>query len=146
MDRRRLDVKQAAQVLGVSTDAIHKRVRRGTLDSDKDEDGRVYVYLDHDLADDLDDGYMTDRRDAHVDSLEDQIQFLRRELERKDTIIMTMAQRIPELEAPGETREAPVTVSEGPGEGEARPKPQEPPQRRSRLYRLFFGPWRQPTP
>src|SRR5215216_1185613 len=116
MDRRRLDVKQAAQVLGVSTDAIHKRVRRGTLDSDKDEDGRVYVYLDHDLADDLDDGYTTDRRDVHVSSLEDQIQFLRRELERKDTIIMTMAQRIPELEpapeAPRSARDGPETVSD----------------------------------
>jgi hypothetical protein len=45
MTRRRLDVKQAAQVLGISTDAVHKRVKRGTLESEKDEAGHVFVWL-----------------------------------------------------------------------------------------------------
>jgi hypothetical protein len=53
MARERLDVKQAAQILGISTDAVHKRVKRGSLTSDKDPDGRVFVYLDEDL----DNGY-----------------------------------------------------------------------------------------
>jgi hypothetical protein len=46
--RQKLDVKQAAQVLGISTDAVHKRVKRGSLDSEKSQDGRVYVWLDLD--------------------------------------------------------------------------------------------------
>jgi hypothetical protein len=127
--RRRLDVKQAAHTLGISTDAVHKRVRRGTLAADKDPDGKVFVYLDGAL----DDGYTSDRRDAHIASLEDQIDFLRRELERKDTIILTMAQRIPELEAPSEPREAPVSASEGPGKGGGPPDG----ERRS-WWRRFF--------
>jgi len=46
MTRQKLDTKQAAQVLGISTDAVHKRARRGSLDSEKGSDGRVYVWLD----------------------------------------------------------------------------------------------------
>ena len=46
MTRQKLDVKQAAQLLGISTDAVHKRVRRGSLDAEKGSDGRVYVWLD----------------------------------------------------------------------------------------------------
>ncbi len=117
MARRRLDVKMAAQELGISTDAVHKRVRRGRLEADKDAAGRVFVYLDNDL----DDGYTPDRYriDAHIASLEDQIEFLRRELERKDAIIMTMAQRIPELEpvASPEPRDGPVTGAEASDKG-----------------------------
>ena len=48
MTRQKLDVKQAAQVLGISTDAVHKRVKRGSLHSEKDPNGRVYVWLDFD--------------------------------------------------------------------------------------------------
>ncbi len=89
------------------------------MEADKDAAGRVFVYLDNDL----DDGYTSDRRDAHIASLEDQIDFLRRELERKDTIIMTMAQRIPELEpaASPEPRESPLTDAEASDSNE-RPK------------------------
>ena len=57
MARQRIDVKEAAQILGISTDAIHKRARRGSLPSDKDSDGRVFVYLDNDLDSHLDNGY-----------------------------------------------------------------------------------------
>ena len=46
MTRQKLDVKQAAQVLDISTDAVHKRVKRGSLGSEKGSDGRVYVWLD----------------------------------------------------------------------------------------------------
>jgi hypothetical protein len=54
---------------------------------------------------------------THLDSLHDQISFLRTELERKDAIIiMSLTQRIPELEAaPGPT-ETPETAS-APAEG-----------------------------
>jgi len=42
----RLTLRQAAAALGVSESAIRKRVARDTLRSDKDPDGRRYVYLD----------------------------------------------------------------------------------------------------
>jgi magnesium-transporting ATPase (P-type) len=43
---QRLTLAEAAQLLGISKSAVRQRVRRGTLRSDKGEDGRVYVYLD----------------------------------------------------------------------------------------------------
>ena len=134
MARKRLDVKQAAQVLGVSTDAVHKRVRRGSLESDKDENGHVYVYLDDTLDDGLDGGYTADRRDDHVASLEDQITFLRAELERKDAILLTMAQRIPELEPADTPSEAPETATPA-GEGVETPLAAEKPS----WLKRFFG-------
>jgi hypothetical protein len=44
----RVSVYQAAEVMGVTVDAIRKRVARGTIPHEKDEDGRVWVILDTD--------------------------------------------------------------------------------------------------
>jgi excisionase family DNA binding protein len=48
-DRRgvdRLTIQEAARQLGISEGAVRKRVTRKTLQHEKDDDGRVYVYLD----------------------------------------------------------------------------------------------------
>lgn len=42
----RVTVVEAAARLGVKEQAIRKRIQRGTIAHDKDDDGRVYVYLD----------------------------------------------------------------------------------------------------
>jgi hypothetical protein len=49
---RRVTMREAADLLGVSKEAIRKRVVRGTLRSELGEDGRRYVYLEagRDLA------------------------------------------------------------------------------------------------
>jgi len=44
-------VQEAAGVLGVSVDAVRMRVRRGSIDSEKGADGRVYVWVDTDEED-----------------------------------------------------------------------------------------------
>jgi hypothetical protein len=95
-----------------------------------------------------------------VEELRDHLAFLRAELEarneeirrreeehreearRKDTIIAQLTQRIPELPTvpSPEPRDSPETVSTDTGGGTSPPEPQEPPQRRSWLYRFFFGP------
>ena len=41
----RVTVAEAALRLGVKEQAIRKKIQRGTLTYDKDEDLRVYVYL-----------------------------------------------------------------------------------------------------
>ena len=123
-DLDRLTVAEAASALGISQDAVRKRIARGTISHDKDESGRVFVYLapsetvhktDQDAA--QDDATKT-VQDAYIRSLEDQIAFLRRELERKDGILLNLTERIPQLEAPSEARESPETAQEQQERGE----------------------------
>ena len=107
----RVTVQEAAKRLGVKDDAIRKRIQRGTLEHDKDPDGRVYVYLDatEDESYDGQSGAKTQpasqdaivlAKDETISELRDQVDFLRRELERKDAILMSLTQRVPELGAP----------------------------------------------
>src|SRR5215207_1306440 len=44
----RVSVYDAAQVMGVTVDAIRKRIARGTIPHERDEGGRVWVLLDTD--------------------------------------------------------------------------------------------------
>ncbi len=113
-DLDRLTVAEAADALGISQDAVRKRIARDTIRHDRDESGRVVVYLspsetvrktDQDRG--QDDATKT-VQDAYVRSLEDQIAFLRDELQRKDAILLNLTERIPELEA----RESPVSSAE----------------------------------
>jgi hypothetical protein len=114
-DLDRVTVAQAADALGVSQDAVRKRIARGTIPHDRNESGRVYVYLMpsetvHKTGKDtVQDAASKTVQDAYVRSLEDQISFLRRELERKDAILLNLTERIPQLEAPQE----PARASEG---------------------------------
>ena len=132
MAGRWANVGEAALELGISTDALRKRIARGTVESRR-HNGAVLVWLD--------DGWTEAGREAQVDSealvesLQDQVHYLRsvlneeREARRRaDTIIAQLTQanaalatRVPELEAPPEPREAPVTATEEPDSGEPRP-------------------------
>jgi hypothetical protein len=100
----RLTVAQAATRLGVSQDAIRKRISRNTIDYDQDPDGRIHVYLDSSEIE------QAQSSDASIEKLvqvqHQEIEFLRRQLEtraeeirRRDSIIAGLTQRIPELEA-----------------------------------------------
>ena len=158
---KRVTVAEAAQLLGMSAEAVRMRLKRGSLKSDKIK-GTVYVLLDAEQTrpnidqtggDSNTGSERTDEqtrdRTALVDVLRSDVEFLREELKRreevhaeesrrKDTIIAQLAQRIPELEAPSEAQEAPVTPSEDAAKGRASPEHQESSQRRS-WWREFFG-------
>ena len=121
----RLSVAQAARALGLTESGVRKRVSRGTLPHERDENGTVWVFVDpletvsgtpFDNAVDEERDTVLDTLRDQVATLKDQVRYLQAEGERKDAIIMTMAQRIPELEAPSEPREAPETAS-APAEG-----------------------------
>jgi len=157
MSKQRLDVKQAAEVLGISSEGVRKRIKRGTLESEKAQDGKVFVWLDRSDADRTNGPSGSDaglhangdpgrteygqgadtRSDALQSSLQDQVSYLRNQLD---------LERIPEIEPPRpanskatpDPRDAPETASEDTGGDEGPPEPQEPTQRRSWLHR-FFG-------
>jgi uncharacterized coiled-coil protein SlyX len=165
MIKDRVTVQEAAKRLGVKDDAIRKRIQRGTLEHDRDPDSRVYVCLDA-TEDESYDGQSGARtqptsqdatqdaivlaKDETISELRDQVAFLRRELERKDAILMSLTQRVPELEAPAR-KSAPSQTHEkaagGPSEdGEwvgATPVDREPQNgsgvREKSWFRRLFG-------
>ena len=154
----RITVAEAAERLGVSQDAVYKRIKRGTIPWDKDEDGKTVVYLEaaHGSTDDstsstdestdrlktstdnLGSSSIDSSTDVLVDELRDRVSFLEEELRRKDTILMSLVQRVPELEAPRDERGSPESASESERNGDDAPGSQEPSDRRSWLYRFFF--------
>ena len=104
MTRQRLDLKEAAGALDTSVDAVRKRISRGTLEADKDPDGRVYVWLDLDQV-----ASPSGSSFALLEAKDQTIELLRRELEvwqeearRKDQIIAALTERITELAPPRE--------------------------------------------
>jgi hypothetical protein len=53
MGSRRMDLKEAAEVLGVTSDAVRKRAKRGTIPSETGLDGLLYVWVDDGSPDGL---------------------------------------------------------------------------------------------
>jgi hypothetical protein len=141
----RMTVPEAAELLKITQSAVRKRIQRGTIRWDKDDEGRIYVYVNSsetglDTGEDKSLDIRHGRsRDELLEAYRDQVEFLRRELERKDTLLMSLMQRVPELEGSIEPREAPETIAGDTDRGEdVAPEPQKPSQRRS-WWRRFFG-------
>jgi hypothetical protein len=145
MARQRFTVDQAATILGISTDAVRKRARRGTLESEKDANGTVYVWLDGSAPTGAPgDLYPTQ---AHLDSLESQIEYLQQIIETRDRELAEMRrllagalERIPELpppqDIPSDAPESPQTASEEHSRGET-PEERETAKTRPWWRRLF---------
>lgn len=143
--------QEAAQELGISTEAVRMRVRRGSLESKKDEQGRVVVWMVADRTESAqetaqrpsDSSELVEALEARIESLERSLEHERESSRRKDTIIMQMAQRIPELEATQpepapstRTEEEPAEESEAPT---PEPEPAPKPTLGQRLKRWFSG-------
>jgi hypothetical protein len=136
-------VREASELLRISQHAIRQRIRRNTLESLKDANGRVYVLLDRDLepSDEASD------KASGEQSGVDLVQMLREQLAEAHAanrenrrIIAALTSRIPEIEAPRETRDAPETAQRRSDRGTAPEDAQEPAQRRERSWwRRFFG-------
>lgn len=144
----RATVEEAAKLLGLSENAVRKRIERGTLRSEKVDDIR-YVLLDgampqHALNMPTDISLMQ----AHLDSMQEQLSYLKavihtrdEEIRRKDHLLAATLERIPAIEAPPDTpsepRESPVPDAEPrpgtPGQTERTDEPRKP------WYRRWFG-------
>jgi excisionase family DNA binding protein len=142
----RVTVDEAAQLLGTSTNALRKRIERGTIQSEKVDGVRYVLLSDRDMTQHASDVSRDMPHDsaapshdsaagmsAFVTSLEDQVDYLRRQLEvwqeearRKDHIIAALTERIPELEPAREASPGPrediVTPSKQQGNGAVHPE------------------------
>jgi|SRR5215204_609652 len=158
---KRYTVREAAELLNITPEAVRARLFRGTLQRETGDDGTVYVVLrtqpnadqSHDQS--TTQVLMLERLDSQLEDMREQVAFLRRELDhrtdeirRRDTIIAQLTQRIPELPAPEEHHAsssdetgAPETATEREGGGDdddAPPLRQWPTKPRS-LWRRMFG-------
>jgi hypothetical protein len=158
----RLSVAEAARVLGVTRDAIHKRISRGSIEHEKGEDGRFYVYVDTSTSG-LDMSADASKDESKIEALErllenqqNRISFLERELERRGDeterlhhivagltrATAELSARLPELEAPSEPPDASETARQKPETAEPGPTTegaQEPAERRPWWRRMFGG-------
>ncbi len=157
-----MSVQEAAGVLGVTVEAVRGRIKRGTLEAEREADGSVYVWLDTDQAPTSRDQPATGSdqtttspqpdagREELVEVLREQVEYLREQLEAERSanrenrrLLAAALERIPQLEAPRDEPRGPETASEEP-EGAKTPDrdegSQEGVQRRERSWwRRFFG-------
>jgi len=121
----RTTVAEAAEILGISKEAVRKRITRGTLRSDRDADGTVYVYVPPDrTASSTPSGAGVGDRDLLYQEQRERIAYLERQVEeerearrRADTLLARLMDRVPELEAPSDTDSGPRSGPEGPEQG-----------------------------
>ncbi len=142
----RLSVPQAAERLGITQDAVRKRIKRGYIEWEKDEDGRLYVWVDptetvketssetsSETSKDVDDAVLLD----YVETLKERIRHLEEESRRKDHLLAAALERIPALEAPPDTpsepQESHVSASEEERKGTGPPETGRP------WWRRIFG-------
>jgi len=147
MSSSRVSVYEAAELMGVTVDAIRKRVSRGTITHEKGKDGRVWVILDtdQDAASKVRDtdqppsdatALISEMRDR-ITSLEHQLEQERQANSEHRRLLAAALERIPPaLEA----RESPETVEEEPEGSEPRPGTSEAQEDAQRpWWRRWFG-------
>jgi excisionase family DNA binding protein len=122
----KVSVYEAARRLGVTVDAVRKRIQRGTIPHERDEEGRVWVILDTedkvldgdwDTDQYLERGALISQMQARIDSLERQLAEEREASRENRRLLAAALERLPpQLEAPQEpTQEAPTEATEQPG-------------------------------
>jgi hypothetical protein len=105
----RLTVAEAAHRLGVSPEAVRKRIKHGTVEHDQDSEGLTHVYVE--VANPVGNPSGDEVANPHLERLlqnqEREIEYLRGQLDAERAahgetrrIVAGLVQRIPELEAP----------------------------------------------
>jgi hypothetical protein len=145
-DERRTTVSEAAEILGISAEAVRGRIRRGTIPVER-EGGTVYVLIEgterHRTTGDQSrttGDQPGDRTDLLIAELQDRIRSLEEANRENRRIIAALTSRIPAIEAP-EARESPETVEDEPERAEPRPDtPGTQESERRPWWRRLWGP------
>jgi Helix-turn-helix domain len=147
-DERRTTVSEAAEILGISAEAVRGRIRRGTIPVVR-EGGTVYVLIEgterHRTTGDQSrtiGDQPGDRTDLLIAELQDRVRSLEEANRENRRIIAALTSRIPAIEAPSDERESPETVEGEPERAEpwsAAAEAQASTQRRPWWRRVFGG-------
>jgi hypothetical protein len=130
---RRTTVSEAAEILGISAEAVRGRIRRGTLPVER-EGGTVYVLIDQDRTT-TDQSRTTtdqpnDRTDVLIAELQDRVRSLEEANRENRRIIAALTSRIPAIEAPDTVEEASEGAEPRSGAEEGQEAVQQPQRRR----------------
>ncbi len=111
---------EAARVLGLSVDAVRKRVQRGTIAHEKDQAGRVRIILDdaetlQDTPQDTTRQHRPDHTAELIATLREQLQAERQAHAEARRIIAGLVERIPAIEAPRGEESSPSEATPQPG-------------------------------
>ena len=119
-----VDLREAAELLDTSTEAVRKRATRGTLRSER-RDGRVVVWVDDGRtpggreAQGEGDGALVEVLRDQVAHLKEQLDAERRANDENRRLLAGLIERVPALEAPADApapAEARGEAAEEPGE------------------------------
>ena len=126
-DERRTTVSEAAEILGISAEAVRGRIRRGTIPVER-EGGTVYVLIEgttrHRTTGDQSrttGDQPSDRTDLLIAELQDRVRSLEEANRENRRIIAALTSRIPAIEAPQEGPGGAETLEEEPEGAEPRP-------------------------
>ena len=136
--RKRVTVAEAAEILGITVEAVRGRIKRGTLEHERDS-GTVYVLLDRrsydqsadrprpgsdQTADRLqsDSSALISAKDETIAALRDQLEAERQAHAEARRLLMAALERIPpQIEAPSDERESPQPARKEPEGAEPHP-------------------------
>jgi hypothetical protein len=118
VSQQRMLVREAAEMLGISTDGVRMRITRGSMESEKDESGRVWVWLDPAHADTRDrnrGGGQHSGTVEEVESLRDQVGYLRGVIEVRDAELQRAHQLLGESLSQLRALSRPADATSDPG-------------------------------
>jgi excisionase family DNA binding protein len=147
MTGQRVTTKEAAEALGISVEAVRKRIERGQLGHER-VDGRVYVYLDDDQIESGPDVEVEST--APISEMQARIELLERQLDQANErdrenrrLLAAALERIPpQLEAPesppaAQESAVPRSGTESPHTAREQPFTEEEEQQRPWWQRWF---------
>jgi hypothetical protein len=148
--RRRYTVTEAAEILGITVEAVRGRIKRGTIEHERTNEG-VFVWIDADRppTSSRPDEDRPDDRERLVEALREQVADLRTQLaaerdanSENRRLLAAALERIPAIEAP-ESPESAEPQSDTGATPEQQEEQQEPTsqlqEERRSWWRRWFG-------
>jgi len=138
----KMTAAEAAEALGITRDAVYKRVERDKIRHEKSSDGQLYVYVEKSDTSQRqnvqsESSTLTSALEARIESLERQLEAERGSSAELRRLLAAALERIPpQLEAPSEPREAPKTATVQEAEQQHSHPPEGP---RRGFWRRLFG-------
>src|SRR5215204_296985 len=108
----RLTVAEAADALGITRDAVYKRIERDKIRHERDADGQLYVYVEKSGTSrrqnvQSESGALTSALESRIESLERQLEAERGSSAELRRLLAAALERIPpQLESPSEATES----------------------------------------